>query len=62
MHQMQLSLIFAKITVAYPDSDITAVRVLRRELELVAFVRTHPNLVFLWHKGFHWQLPISCPY
>ena len=47
---MQLPLIFAKITVTYSESDITAVRVLRRELELVAFVRTHPNLVFLWHK------------
>ena len=59
---MQLSLIFAKITVTYPDSDITAVHVLRRELELVAFVRTHPNLMFQWHKGYHRQLPISRPY
>ena len=24
---------------------------LLRRSQLVAFVRTHPNLVFLWHKG-----------
>ena len=41
---------------------MTAVRVLRRELELIAFVRTHPNLVFLWHKGYHRRLPISHTY
>ena len=58
---MQLSLIFAKITVTYPESDITTVRVLRRELELVAFVRTHPNLVFLWHKGYHGNCRLAAP-
>ena len=50
---MPLSLIFVKITVKYPESDMTAISVLRRELELVTFVRTHPYLVFLRHKGYH---------
>lgn len=47
---MQLPLIFAKITVTYPESDTIAVRVLLRELELIAEAHSGKTIIFSCEK------------